>query len=185
MLKKSLKIGLPVLLVLVYVYFNYIDKNFRGWEYAPEMAYSIAPKPYSESLSNLSGNGLLTAPEGTAFGFHSTEEFLDSLSKEQIKKLKNPVPFSPAIVEEGKTLFNDFCSQCHGKGDGRGVLVELKKFPPPPSFNKELKDLTSGEMFVSISKGKNYMGQYKSILTMEERWKIIHYLNSLQVDIFQ
>lgn len=184
MLKKVLKIGLPMVLVLLYVYFKYVNKNFRGWEYAPEMVYSIAPKSHSESLSNFSMNGPLSAPEATAFGFHSTEDFLDTLSKEQIKNLRNPIPFSPAIVEEGKSLFADFCSQCHGKGDGKGVLVELKKFPPTPSFNKELSDLTSGEMFVSISRGKNYMGQYKSILTMEERWKIIHYLNSLQVDVF-
>ena len=185
MLKKALKIGLPVLLVLVYIYFKYVNKNFRGWEYAPEMAYSLAPESYSEPLSSFSQNGLLPAPEGSPIGFYSTEGFLDTLSKEQIKELQNPVPFSPDIVEEGKNLFANFCSQCHGKGDGRGILVELKKFPPPPSFNKELKDLTSGEMFVSISLGKNYMGQYKSILTMDERWKIIHYLNSLQVDIFQ
>lgn len=185
MLKKTFKIGLPFLLVLVYVYFTYLNKNVRGWEYAPDMAYSISSEAYSQSLSDLSGNGLLTSPEGIAIGFQSTEEFLNTLSKEQIKYLKNPIPFSPIIVEEGQNLFNDLCSQCHGNGDGRGVLVELNKFPPPPSFNKELTDLTSGEMFVSISNGKNYMGQYKSIISMEERWKIIHYINSLQVDIFK
>lgn len=184
MLKKSLKTGLPLLLILVYVYFTRINKNFRGWEYAQEMAYSVASRPYSQSLSNIAGNGLLTSPEGTPIGFHSTDDFLDTLIKEEIKYLKNPVAFSPAIVDEGQNLFNDFCLQCHGNGDGKGILIELKKFPPPPSFNKELKDLTSGEMFFSISNGKNYMGQYKSILSKEERWKIIHYLNSLQIEFF-
>jgi mono/diheme cytochrome c family protein len=149
------------------------------------MAYSISPKPYSESLASLSENGLLASPEGTAIGSHSTDDFFDTLSIEKIRYMKNPVPLSPTVVEEGKELFLDFCSQCHGQGNGKGVLVKLKKFPPPPSFNKELKDLTSGEMFISISNGKNYMAQYKSMLTMEERWKIIHYLNSLQVNIFQ
>ena len=185
MIKKILKIGLPVLVVLVYGYFKFIDKNHRGWKYAPDMAYSIAPRPYSEALNGLDNKGLLMSPEGRSVELHSTADVLDSLSKEQIKKLQNPVPFSSAVVDEGQQLFTDFCAQCHGNGDGHGLLVESKKYPPPPSFNKELKDLTPGEMFASISNGKNYMGSYKSILTVEERWKIIHYLNTLQFRVFE
>ena len=185
MIKKILKIGLPILVVLVYGYFKFIDKNHRGWEYAPDMAYSEAPRPYSETLNSLNSDGLLAAPDGRPMELRSTDDLLDSLNKEEIKKLQIPVPFSSAVVDEGQGLFKDFCSQCHGTGDGHGLLVEAKKYPPPPSFNKELKDLTPGEMFVSISDGKNYMGSYKTILTVEERWKIIHYLNTLQFSVFE
>jgi hypothetical protein len=43
-----------------------------------------------------------------------------------------------------------------------------------------MKDLSDGKMFHSITYGRNLMGSHASQLTQEERWTIIHYVNTLQ-----
>ena len=96
----------------------------------------------------------------------------------------NPIPFSEEVLAEGKALYGLFCIHCHGeKGDGQGTVVTNGngKFPPPPPYNgPALKDLPAGTIFYSVTYGKNMMGSHASQLNKEERWKVVHYVESLQ-----
>lgn len=96
---------------------------------------------------------------------------------------KNPIPFSDDVLKEGERLYGLFCIHCHGKsGDGQGTVVTNSngKFPPPPAYNGQLKDLAAGTIFYSITYGKGMMGSHASQLTKEERWKIVYYVEKLQ-----
>lgn len=96
---------------------------------------------------------------------------------------KNPIPYSEKVLKEGKDLYGLFCIHCHGeKGDGQGTVVtnSFGKFPPPPAYNGALKDLPAGTIFYSITYGKGMMGSHASQLNKEERWKVVHYVESLQ-----
>ena len=96
---------------------------------------------------------------------------------------KNPIPYSEEILKEGKELYGLFCVHCHGeKGDGQGSVVTNSngKFPPPAAYNGPLKDLSAGTIFYSITYGKGMMGSHASQLDKEERWKVVHYVESLQ-----
>ena len=102
--------------------------------------------------------------------------------------LKNPFPVTVATLEEGKSLYVNMCSHCHGyEGQGDGSIVKLQKFPAPPSYSKgtssrggAMKDLTDGKIFHTITYGVNLMGPHKYQLTPEERWKIVMYVHELQ-----
>lgn len=98
------------------------------------------------------------------------------------QQLKNPVPLTEENLAEGKELFLKFCSHCHGKnGKGDGTIIKNDKFPAPPAYDSPaLKDLPEGKMFHTITYGKNLMGSHASQLEPEQRWKIIHFIQTLQ-----
>jgi len=104
--------------------------------------------------------------------------------------LKNPISLTPSILAEGQDLYIKFCVHCHGKegqGDGTVIVNTDGKYPPPPSYSTgvssgggDMKDLPEGKMFHTITFGRNMMGSHASQLNATERWKIIHYVQTLQ-----
>jgi len=104
--------------------------------------------------------------------------------------LKNPIPLTPEVLAEGQEIYSKFCVHCHGKegnGDGTIIVNTDGKFPPPPSYSTgvssgggDMKDLPEGRMYHTIMYGKNMMGSHASQLNEEERWKVIHYVQTLQ-----
>jgi len=94
--------------------------------------------------------------------------------------LKNPLPLTSANFEDGKSLFESYCVHCHGdKGAGDGKIVTNGNFPPVPAYNT-IDGLNEGKMFHTLTYGKGNMGSHASQITKVERWKIIHYITSLQ-----
>jgi len=94
--------------------------------------------------------------------------------------LRNPIALTPDVEKEGEVLFSKYCIHCHGPaglGDGK---VGLKLPGAPPAYNGTLKNLPEGKIFHSITYGKGLMGNHASILTQEERWKLVHYVQKLQ-----
>jgi len=95
-------------------------------------------------------------------------------------KDENPIASSPAVLERGKYIFNNFCIMCHGEaGNGDGFLIP--KYPNPPAFKSErFMKLTSRELFQIIRDGKKDMPSHKGQLSSEDRWKVIYYIQKLQ-----
>jgi len=101
---------------------------------------------------------------------------------------KNPVEFNEKnkdnILEKGKTLYASMCQHCHGEvGDGNGPMVTSGAYKAGGNMNykEEAKmKLSDGQMFYSISYGKNNMGAHASLLSKEEIWVLVHYVRSLQ-----
>jgi mono/diheme cytochrome c family protein len=97
------------------------------------------------------------------------------------KNLKNPIAYSIEVETQGKELYGKFCAQCHGTtGQGDGKVVEWGNFPSPGAYDKKYKETTEGQMFYTMTYGKGLMGSHASQLSKEERWKIVHYVRTLQ-----
>jgi len=98
--------------------------------------------------------------------------------------LKDPIPGTPDVLDKGKALYGKFCVHCHGESGGGDGLVGGKLPGPPPAYSniKESNGnlLPEGKMFFSIHYGKGLMGSHASQLTVDERWKIIRYVQKLQ-----
>jgi mono/diheme cytochrome c family protein len=111
------------------------------------------------------------------YAFSNTAEGYEAAGAQ----LRNPLPFNEVTLAEGKVLYGKYCIMCHGEsGKGDGILVQNDKFPPPPSYSGQLKDLVEGKMFHSITYGKGLMGSHASQVTKSDRWKIIMHVQQLQ-----
>jgi len=165
-------------------------KRSPGWEYAPQMYHSFAPEPYAQTEYNkffVDGKSAQDPVAGTVARGKTEYYFPIPQSPEGYEAaaaLKNPVAWSPEVEAQGKQLYTVNCQHCHGeKGDGQGKVPATGKYPNPPSYyGPVLSALSDGQMFYSITYGKNAMGSHASQLTPTERWKVIHYIHKLQAD---
>src|SRR5262249_2964134 len=79
------------------------------------------------------------------------------------------------------------CAVCHGmKLDGNGPLYKdgTGPFPSAPknlAGDQGMINMPEGQMFYSVTYGKNMMGSYASQITTRQRWMIIHYIKAQQV----
>ncbi len=168
----------------------YHSKTDPGYEYAPNMYYPIAYNPDSKNDQFKNGQTAQkpvegTVPQGwTKFQYANNIEGYTQASAEMV----NPFAGDTTVLEDGKRLYTNFCSHCHGAtGKGDGSIVAAGKFPPPPSYSTgtssrggAMKDLTDGKIYHTITYGINLMGAHASQISPEERWKITLYVHQLQ-----
>lgn len=92
-----------------------------------------------------------------------------------------PVPITAQLLARGQQRYQINCSPCHGAlGDGNGItkkygMVAVKNLHEPPIVRQP-----DGEIFNTITYGKNLMGAYGPNVPIEDRWGIIAYLRALQ-----
>ncbi len=94
----------------------------------------------------------------------------------------NPLPDSEEVLKGGKELYERFCDHCHGaKGLGaeEGSVGEV--FAGVPSYTSAaVKNVSGGHIFHVITQGKGRMGAHGSQISVEDRWKIVRYVQTLQ-----
>lgn len=154
-----------------------------GIEYMPDMYRTPALEPYAGNSNYADSMEARLPAEGSIprgylpYGIPNTVEGYEMAGS----LLKNPYAASEDVVNEGKEIYTKFCVHCHGKsGMGDGPTVTAGH-PPPPAYNSaSLKNLPEGKMFHTITYGKNLMGAHSSQLNVEERWKVIRYVQTLQ-----
>ena len=167
------------------------NNRSTGLEFARNMYDPIAYNPDQANKNFKDGITAQTPPAGTVpVGFDKSEAYPNTPEGYQAAgaSLTNPLPVSIPTLEEGKTLYLNMCSHCHGlEGKGDGSIVNLGKFPAPPSYatgnssrGGAMKDLTDGKIYHTITYGVNLMGSHKSQLSPEQRWKIVMYVHELQ-----
>ena len=160
------------------------DPQAPGIEYMPDMYRSVAYEPYAGNLNYSDSMEARVPADGSIpqgylpYGIPNTNEGYELAGT----LLENPLANSEEIVAEGKVIYTKFCVHCHGKeGKGDGATVTAGGHPPPPAYDsKTLQNLPEGKMFHTITYGKNLMGPHASQLNVEERWKVIMYVQTLQ-----
>ncbi len=93
-----------------------------------------------------------------------------------------PVDVTAKLIARGQQRFNINCSPCHGaQGDGNGVVKKLGLATVANLHDKRIVELADGEIFNTITYGKNTMGPYGANVTVDDRWAIISYVRALQL----
>lgn len=93
-----------------------------------------------------------------------------------------PIPVSAELMELGRQKYDIFCLVCHGKvGDGNGVTKRYGMVATPTFHDERLRTMANGEIFDTITHGKNLMGAYGAVLEPKERWAVIAYMRALQL----
>ncbi|MBK9794097.1 MAG: cytochrome c [Sphingobacteriales bacterium] len=154
-----------------------------GRQYMPDMAEAVAYEAGSPNPIFKDGKTNQLAPAGSMARGKYIYPLSDSDYEKSASLITDPFTFTKDEIEgEGKNLFTVNCAICHGeKGDGQGYLVQINKFPPPPSYLSEpLLSLSEGKRYHTLMYGKNMMGSYASQLNHRERWLVLSYVKSLQ-----
>ena len=158
-----------------------------GFEYMPDMYRS--PSIGAQSEHNI--NGYNSKPvEGTiAQGKLSTFKYNSSNEDYLRAGLESTFPVSflkdEKNLESGKELYEMMCSHCHGiNGDGKGS-VDHPVYSLIPSYADStqirrtggtMRELKEGHLFHAITYGLNAMGPHSYLLSEDERWRIVYYI---------
>ena len=95
----------------------------------------------------------------------------------------NPLPVTEALLQRGRERFDIFCAPCHGRlGDGNGITKKIGDMPAVANLHdKRIVEMPDGELFNTITHGKNTMGAYGPLTPVQDRWAIVTYLRALQL----
>ena len=92
-----------------------------------------------------------------------------------------PIQVTPELMQRGRERFNITCAMCHGataagngitKAHGLATVVTLQ--------DDRIRKMADGEIFNTITNGKNTMMAYGPNIMVADRWAIITYLRALQ-----
>ncbi len=92
-----------------------------------------------------------------------------------------PVPVNAKLLARGQDRFQIYCSPCHGTvGNGNGITKKYGMITVRNLHEPAIVKLPDGEIFNTITNGKNTMGAYGPNVPIADRWAIIAYLRALQ-----
>ena len=132
---------------------------------------------------------VLLAGLGASWGTQNAQENSDKskagagdykIAPEDVARV-NPVKSSPEGLAEARKVFGYDCAMCHGaKGDGKGDLVEsmkltMRDWREPAT----LANVTDGEIFYIISKGKGKMTAEGDRLGEKLRWNLVNLVRAM------
>ncbi len=175
-----------------------------GAVYMPDMANSRAFETYAEKDSLLftsdaaeAGSKIFynnkpvegTIARGEELPFTLTKDKTgDTTNYVASKLVVSPVTsFSAADSVEAERLYLVNCGICHGtKLDGNGPLYKdgngpFAAHPAQLVGSAQYEKMPEGQMFYSVTYGKNLMGSYASQLSRKQRWDIIRYIKLQQL----
>lgn len=93
-----------------------------------------------------------------------------------------PATVTREFVERGRNRYNIYCAPCHGiAGDGNGVTTKFGMGNVAKFHDERLIRMADGEIYNTISNGKNLMLPYADKLVPEDRWAVVAYVRALQL----
>ena len=92
-----------------------------------------------------------------------------------------PMEVTPELMRRGEERFHITCAMCHGvKADGNGVTKQFGLTTVVTLQDDRIRKMSDGEIFNTITNGKNTMMAYGPNIPVNDRWAIIAYLRALQ-----
>lgn len=180
------------------------DKDNPGVEYAPNMYHSTPYEPLSQVTDKEIGSWLDSNPDDNHGEFYNSNPYnpygmtmrdpvpntvkrssylpyrIPKDSLELAAFIKNPLASTEEVLKEGKVLYTRYCIHCHGeKGMGDG-LVGIAYKGVIALNSRAVKNKSEGHIFHVITHGKGRMWAHGSQVSIENRWKIVKYVQTLQ-----
>ncbi len=91
------------------------------------------------------------------------------------------VEVTGAFIERGQNRYMIYCAPCHGAlGDGVGITKSYGMLTTPTYHDDRLRGMAEGEIYHTITHGKNTMMAYADKLSPDDRWAVVAYVRALQ-----
>ena len=92
-----------------------------------------------------------------------------------------PLEVTRELMERGQQRFNITCVMCHGAAAaGNGITKQYGLTTVVTLQDDRIRKMSDGEVFNTITNGKNTMMAYGPTIIVPDRWAIIAYLRALQ-----
>lgn len=120
-------------------------------------------------------------PNQPALAFSATNDYHDTGKMGGNWGTGIPLEVTPQLMERGRERFNITCAMCHGPtASGNGITKQLGLATVVTLQDDRIRKMADGEIFNTITNGKNTMMAYGPTVTVNDRWAIIAYLRALQ-----
>jgi mono/diheme cytochrome c family protein len=161
------------------------NRNNTGWDYFPDMFYSIAYETYSENPNFKDGLTMRVPVPGTVARDVTPFNYTIDQESRTLAGLELTNPVLPAVeaIERGRNIYTIFCAGCHGMtGEGDGSLFTEGLYPMKPRLltGKSADQLKDGEIFHTITLGFGSMGAHGSQMRTGDIWQVVLYIRKLQ-----
>jgi mono/diheme cytochrome c family protein len=143
------------------------------------MGYEM-PKPGSEATSGaVPVPGEMNAQPN--LGFSSGTDYYNTGKMGANWGTGFPMQVDGKMMERGKQRFEINCAICHGPtAAGDGMTKQYGMATVVTLQDERIRNMADGEIFNTITHGKNTMMAYGPNITVTDRWAIIAYLRALQ-----
>lgn len=85
------------------------------------------------------------------------------------------------FMARGRDRFTIYCAPCHGAlGDAQGITHGYGMVTTASYQDDRIRQMPEGEIFNTITNGKNTMSSYADKLRPEDRWAVIAYVRALE-----
>lgn len=157
-------------------------------EVIPDMDRQPKLRPQTVSGFFKDGRSSQLAPQGTVARHSQYEDSAENTGK--VPGTTNfvaaiPIPVTSELMARGRDRFTIYCAPCHGAaGDGKGITGKLGMGVIADLHDHKTRKLitaTDGQIFDTITNGKNLMGAYGSVLDIRDRWAVVAYVRALQL----
>jgi mono/diheme cytochrome c family protein len=92
-----------------------------------------------------------------------------------------PLEVTPELIARGQERYAISCQVCHGAaGDGNGIAGKYGLVAIANLHQTRIRDMADGEIFNTITHGKNTMMGYGDRIQVQDRWAIVAYMRALQ-----
>ena len=92
-----------------------------------------------------------------------------------------PFEITPGLMERGRERFTINCSPCHGAtAAGNGISSKFGLVAIANLHQERIRKMADGEIFNTLTNGKNTMMGYGDRIQVQDRWAIIAYVRALQ-----
>ena len=95
------------------------------------------------------------------------------------RDLANPIPNTPAALEQGAWLYSVYCTVCHGangQGDGQ-IASHFRRMPNLSAAH--VQNYTDGWVYSIIREGGFAMPPFADSMSEPEQWALVHFVKTL------
>jgi mono/diheme cytochrome c family protein len=137
--------------------------------------------PIGYEMPKAEASGPETGPESMPRGFSVGTDYVDTGKMGPNWGTGIPVPVTPELLERGRQRFSITCAMCHGAtAAGNGITKQYGLATVVSLQDDRIRKMADGEIFNTITNGKNTMMAYGPTIMVSDRWAIIAYLRALQ-----
>jgi mono/diheme cytochrome c family protein len=135
------------------------------------------------ALASMIRRGFSALDEPTAFERFAARTMRRWAVPSDLRRAKNPVPLTPAVMAEARAHFADHCASCHGN-DGKGGGMGKQMYPRAPDMTLgATQSLSDGELFGIIENGVRLTGMpgfgNGTAESAHGSWSLVHFIRHL------